>query len=1407
MQSASPFIRTSAWVLLQALVFSSILPPVPAPAQPDTLRAIASDEAAKTRAGMEEALKRVVTLEQVRSASSWGDLFGNGRPVAWEIGEREGVALFYRAEENLGINFLGIDLYRDPPLGFFPYPFPPNVKFLPGTDVRDLLKALPENLLAVHRIYLDFPPTVAGSFIREVSLLDGFFSALVPGGEMVVRTESEEIVKLLEQAAGRAPPGSSMDVKRAVRHEGVPDSDAAQQLEELGIPVYLVTFKRSPIPGAPAGAEELQVAVPLDQVPVYPAGTQPDFSSAPFVFVSLVAGEATRWQTSIKDAGLQAKFAARTDTATGQVTEILSKVLVPLSGVPGFSAETDLPAGWLPVAGALSLGGWAIAVIGHQKDLVMQRFGQLDAQGRVSYVEQTNRDGSGGAVWRALAAGNLGQFPDKPVVIAAGDQPLLDATVFRSILDALAGTDLVVGTSVVENPKDKGRIVHDRRSGAVLAIKEQKDIDKAIREGQEFPDAYRNAGYSGWQDLDSETTVNTGVYGVKVGLMSAILSGITNDNAQTQFYATDMVTEALKQGKTVTAMDIPAWKMPDVTRIGDLDVVRQTFFDRASELKYTAGAEEGIDYLIRVIRPLDEAAVQASAVKLWNMSFSGVRAVTIPEMRDDKGQFNRPFPVDAREPVNLQNGDWIMFAKAGYEYAKFQLAKLLKERDGQKKFTFVLARDAKATGRDGLAAQAAGMQLAADELGLELRFKMAEDSGILPTPMAASLVRMLNADGGVIVTASHNPPDENGFKYLTAAKEPKGAPVEGGTVLAAKEMTKIVRVLERWKKGGKAAAWNKFLKKLTPLENLTQTTTLVGTIPGDRIIDYVVGEQRKMLGLENDSTFAVLPYKTSKIKLLIDPNGGAAARFYAEVARYFGFDVVEINGELGLFDHQIEPVGEGMARAREEMIRHGALLALVTDGDADRGNTLLLRRLPDGRVEAVELPPWDVAMLNLSIALGMSDQREPRKRDGNGNLAVVLHDFPDARLRALAQRYGVEVYNAETGEVNVLMLMRKLQKEWKKVVMGAEQANGGTILPGLDPLFFGDTSRSGISTLLIQAMALAQPEIVSEWFNGIVPEGFDLAMLWSLLPGEHAPDDAPLEWHVATIMRDKLGRDRVPPEAAVPFKKKVLEWMAQAIQSGDGVFAGKVASAEATLYSETESIPPVVLRNGEFKVRAGTWKKFGTGGMRVTVRYENGRELTLWMRGSRTEGGMRSALEVWKTKEKNQQIAELNRQFGAAADQIAPVLQPGETPWWTEAGTEETMTTSIEAENSLIILTPETAWLGIEALKALRTPAGEKVHLAVIVKNAQEAVDVNSALASAGWAPLFPIVNLDEQKWNLEQAVSHLQIRSLQEKSLNPVPIRTLQDLAGLGNLLLPGTALEAWAARMESLLPLDIST
>ena len=77
------------------------------------------------------------------------------------------------------------------------------------------------------------------------------------------------------------------------------------------------------------------------------------------------------------------------------------------------------------------------------------------------------------------------------------------------------------------------------------------------------------------------------------------------------------------------------------------------------------------------------------------------------------------------------------------------------------------------------------------------------DVGIASTPMAEFAVRYFKADGGIIITASHNEPYWNGFKFLD----------NNGAVLRPKEMEKVVKMYISIKKLNNEIFFNKHLYK------------------------------------------------------------------------------------------------------------------------------------------------------------------------------------------------------------------------------------------------------------------------------------------------------------------------------------------------------------------------------------------------------------------------------------------------------------------------------------------------------------------------------------------------------------------------------------------------------------------
>jgi bifunctional UDP-N-acetylglucosamine pyrophosphorylase / glucosamine-1-phosphate N-acetyltransferase len=191
----------------------------------------------------------------------------------------------------------------------------------------------------------------------------------------------------------------------------------------------------------------------------------------------------------------------------------LPKVLHPLAGRP-------LLAHVLAAARALSPRRLCV-VVGHGGNAVRERL----AAEEVAWVEQSPQLGTGHAVQQALPALEAGGI----VLVLYGDVPLISSATLAGLVEAAAGGRLALLTQVLDDPAGYGRIVKDA-GGAVLRIVEEKDANAAERAIRE---------------------VNTGILAASRERLEAWLSRLRNDNAQGEYYLTDIVAAAVGDGVPV----------------------------------------------------------------------------------------------------------------------------------------------------------------------------------------------------------------------------------------------------------------------------------------------------------------------------------------------------------------------------------------------------------------------------------------------------------------------------------------------------------------------------------------------------------------------------------------------------------------------------------------------------------------------------------------------------------------------------------------------------------------------------------------------------------------------------------------------------------------------------------------
>lgn len=164
-----------------------------------------------------------------------------------------------------------------------------------------------------------------------------------------------------------------------------------------------------------------------------------------------------------------------------------------------------------------------VLVVGRDAEVIRQA---LDAPD-LSIVTQDPPRGTGDAVRVALA-----DLPDDGITLVVnGDCPLIPAATFEALADVAATGKLAVLTARVGDPGGLGRVVRDT-AGSVRAIVEEKDATPAER---------------------AITEIYTGALAAPTGLLRRLVAALKDDNAQQEFYLTDVVAMAVREGTPVEA--------------------------------------------------------------------------------------------------------------------------------------------------------------------------------------------------------------------------------------------------------------------------------------------------------------------------------------------------------------------------------------------------------------------------------------------------------------------------------------------------------------------------------------------------------------------------------------------------------------------------------------------------------------------------------------------------------------------------------------------------------------------------------------------------------------------------------------------------------------------------------------
>lgn len=262
------------------------------------------------------------------------------------------------------------------------------------------------------------------------------------------------------------------------------------------------------------------------------------------------------------------------------------------------------------------------------------------------------------------------------------------------------------------------------------------------------------------------------------------------------------------------------------------------------------------------------------------------------------------------------------------------------------------------------------------------------DIGLATTPTTELAVRMAGADGGIIITASHNPRQWNALKLLN----------HEGEFLTAADGAEVLDIAER----------EDF--EYADVDHLGHYTA--DDTYNRRHIESVLALQ--LVDLE--------AIRGARLRVCVDPVNSVGGIILPELLDALGVEYKVINGEpTGDFAHNPEPLEKNLSGIMEEMRSGSYDLGIVVDPDVDR----LAFICEDGRMFGEEYTLVSVA----DYVLG----RTP------GNTVSNLSST--RALRDVTERYGGSYTAAAVGEVNVTTKMKEVG-----AVIGGE-GNGGVIYP------------------------------------------------------------------------------------------------------------------------------------------------------------------------------------------------------------------------------------------------------------------------------------------------------------------------------------------------------------------------
>ena len=314
--------------------------------------------------------------------------------------------------------------------------------------------------------------------------------------------------------------------------------------------------------------------------------------------------------------------------------------------------------------------------------------------------------------------------------------------------------------------------------------------------------------------------------------------------------------------------------------------------------------------------------------------------------------------------------------------------------------------------------------------------------GIIPTPTAQYIIKEKKLAGGIVITASHNPIEWNGLKFLDS----------DGCFLNSEKMKKLLSeelLIKRY-----------LIKPFTDIQSMTDefAKSINKDVQNNDVIDASDAYKNHIQNILTLNCIDINKIKYKNFKIVVDTVNGAAYKALPELLEKLNCEVIRIHcSNDGTFPRGTEPIPTHLEDLSKAVIKNNADIGFATDPDADR------LAIVDNHGKAIGEESTLVLALESYLKYYQNSQK------------IVTNLSTSMAVDVIADKYNSSVQRSSVGEINVVEKMKEIGS-----AIGGE-GNGGVIL---------EESHLGRDSLVAAALVLnhlAQSNVAFSQISNNIP--------------------------------------------------------------------------------------------------------------------------------------------------------------------------------------------------------------------------------------------------------------------------------------------------------------------------------